>query len=379
MALSVVSIRARAFGVHRKVCSSMTMRPFETVRVIGRGRLGGAVAARLQERGVLRDRSDRADLVLLAVPDAAIADVARGRRRRAVGRARERRDAARESRAARAAFRRASAADVYARAGAPNSSTARGPPSRPRPTTRARRARCAGRRRSACGLSISTNRSARCTTPARRSRRTFSSRIHRAAVRAIEAAGAPPEALLPLMQRTMDNHFDLTGPDCARRPRDRGAHLAALRDAAARSRAALSGARRRDAAMNIVHTIADLRRARAAAGAARVGFVPDDGRAARGARVALRPRRGASATRSSPASSSIPPSSTTPRICRRTRGRKTRTRPSPRARESTCSSCRAPTRCTRRDTRRPSTSAAPRSVSKASIVPVISTAWRPSA
>jgi predicted short-subunit dehydrogenase-like oxidoreductase (DUF2520 family) len=36
--------------------------------------------------------------------------------------------------------------------------------------------------------------------------------LHRAAVRALAAAGAPPEALLPLMQRTMDNHFDLTGP-----------------------------------------------------------------------------------------------------------------------------------------------------------------------
>ena len=27
-----------------------------------------------------------------------------------------------------------------------------------------------------------------------------------------EAAGAPPEALLPLMRRTMDNGFELTGP-----------------------------------------------------------------------------------------------------------------------------------------------------------------------
>jgi predicted short-subunit dehydrogenase-like oxidoreductase (DUF2520 family) len=50
---------------------------FETVNVIGRGRVGTAVAARLEERGVeLRD--DRAELVLLCVPDAAIRDVARG-------------------------------------------------------------------------------------------------------------------------------------------------------------------------------------------------------------------------------------------------------------------------------------------------------------
>jgi predicted short-subunit dehydrogenase-like oxidoreductase (DUF2520 family) len=48
---------------------------FESVNVIGRGRVGSAVAARLEERGVaLRD--DGAELVLLCVPDAAIRDVA---------------------------------------------------------------------------------------------------------------------------------------------------------------------------------------------------------------------------------------------------------------------------------------------------------------
>ena len=46
-----------------------------SVNVIGRGRVGTAVAARLEERGVeLRD--DGADLVLLCVPDRAIAEVA---------------------------------------------------------------------------------------------------------------------------------------------------------------------------------------------------------------------------------------------------------------------------------------------------------------
>ena len=36
--------------------------------------------------------------------------------------------------------------------------------------------------------------------------------LYRAARHLIEIAGAPPEALLPLMRRTMDNGFDLTGP-----------------------------------------------------------------------------------------------------------------------------------------------------------------------
>ncbi|MDH4334645.1 MAG: DUF2520 domain-containing protein [Chloroflexota bacterium] len=51
-----------------------------SVRVVGTGRAGGAIAARLRERGLGvtagRDALADADLVLLAVPDASIADVA---------------------------------------------------------------------------------------------------------------------------------------------------------------------------------------------------------------------------------------------------------------------------------------------------------------
>ena len=36
--------------------------------------------------------------------------------------------------------------------------------------------------------------------------------LHRAASELFEQAGAPPEALLPLMHRTMENDFELTGP-----------------------------------------------------------------------------------------------------------------------------------------------------------------------
>ena len=51
----------------------------QTANVIGRGRVGSAVAARLAERGIeLRGGDDEADIVLLCVPDAAIPDVARG-------------------------------------------------------------------------------------------------------------------------------------------------------------------------------------------------------------------------------------------------------------------------------------------------------------
>jgi predicted short-subunit dehydrogenase-like oxidoreductase (DUF2520 family) len=36
--------------------------------------------------------------------------------------------------------------------------------------------------------------------------------LHRAAARLVSDAGAPAEALLPLMRRTIDNDFELTGP-----------------------------------------------------------------------------------------------------------------------------------------------------------------------
>lgn len=48
----------------------------ESVHMIGSGRVGSAVSARLRERGI-ELREERADLVLLCVPDAAIPDVAR--------------------------------------------------------------------------------------------------------------------------------------------------------------------------------------------------------------------------------------------------------------------------------------------------------------
>jgi predicted short-subunit dehydrogenase-like oxidoreductase (DUF2520 family) len=49
---------------------------FDSVQVVGAGRVGSALAARLGERGV-RVGEDTPDLVLLCVPDRAIAEVAR--------------------------------------------------------------------------------------------------------------------------------------------------------------------------------------------------------------------------------------------------------------------------------------------------------------
>jgi predicted short-subunit dehydrogenase-like oxidoreductase (DUF2520 family) len=54
--------------------------------------------------------------------------------------------------------------------------------------------------------------------------------LYRAAARAVETAGAPPEALIPLMQRTIDNDFALTGPIARGDWATVNAHIAALHE-----------------------------------------------------------------------------------------------------------------------------------------------------
>jgi predicted short-subunit dehydrogenase-like oxidoreductase (DUF2520 family) len=54
--------------------------------------------------------------------------------------------------------------------------------------------------------------------------------LHKAAVSLVELAGAPPEALLPLMRRTIDNGFELTGPISRGDWSTMDLHLAAIRE-----------------------------------------------------------------------------------------------------------------------------------------------------
>jgi predicted short-subunit dehydrogenase-like oxidoreductase (DUF2520 family) len=54
--------------------------------------------------------------------------------------------------------------------------------------------------------------------------------LYRAAAELFEDAGAPPEALVPLMRRTIENGFELTGPIARGDWETVAAHLAALRD-----------------------------------------------------------------------------------------------------------------------------------------------------
>ena len=68
------------------------------------------------------------------------------------------------------------------------------------------------------------------TTPPPSSAATSSSRCRRVATRLLEEVGAPPEAIVPLMTRTIENGFDLTGPIARGDWTTVEAHLAALEE-----------------------------------------------------------------------------------------------------------------------------------------------------
>jgi predicted short-subunit dehydrogenase-like oxidoreductase (DUF2520 family) len=200
----------------------------KSVNVIGRGRVGSAVSARLQERGVeLRD--DGAALVLICVPDRAIAEVAAAippgpwvahvsgatplaalephERRFSVhplqtftlDRGPEQLDGAWAAVAAETDEARAVGRELAETLGL-------------RPFDLDDGARTLYH----AGAAIASN---------------YLVTLYRAASRLFEDAGAPPEALVPLMIRTIENGFQLTGPISRGDWAVVDAHLDALHDA----------------------------------------------------------------------------------------------------------------------------------------------------
>jgi predicted short-subunit dehydrogenase-like oxidoreductase (DUF2520 family) len=181
----------------------------DTVQVIGAGRVGTALAARLEERGVTLADTD-AELVLLCVPDAAIEAAARSvepgpwvahvsgatplaaldphRRRfglhplQTFTRARgpEQLDGAWAAVTAETDEARELGFDLARVLGLEPFALA----DEARPLYHA-------------GAAIASN---------------YLVTLHRVASELLRAAGAPPEALVPLMRRTIDNGFELTGP-----------------------------------------------------------------------------------------------------------------------------------------------------------------------
>ena len=199
----------------------------DSVNVIGRGRAGSALAARLRERGVdLRDRD--AELVLLCVPDRAIAEVAAAiepgpwvahvsgatplaaldphERRFSVhplqtftlDRGPEQLDSAWAAVTAETGEARALARELAATLGL-------------RPFDLDDGARTLYH----AGAAIASN---------------YLVTLYQAASRLFDDAGAPPEALVPLMTRTIESGFQLTGPIARGDWAVVDAHLDALRE-----------------------------------------------------------------------------------------------------------------------------------------------------
>ena len=181
----------------------------EPVHIVGAGRVGSALAARLRERGVALREHDP-ELILLAVPDAAIRDVARGL---TPGPWIAHVSGATRLSALEPHTRRFSLhpLQTFTRARGPEQldgayaavtaefDEARAVAVELAETLGLRPFRLADEERVLyhAGAAIASN---------------FLVTLRRVAGQLVEDAGAPPEALDPLMRRTIENGFELTGP-----------------------------------------------------------------------------------------------------------------------------------------------------------------------
>jgi predicted short-subunit dehydrogenase-like oxidoreductase (DUF2520 family) len=205
-----------------------------TVRVVGTGRAGSAIAARLAERGLAveagRETLADADLVLLAVPDSAIADVAR---QVAIGPWVAHVSGATSLRALDPHVRRFSVHPLQ------TLSRERGPEQLDGAwaavTAETDEARMAARWL-ANMLGLHTFDLADDDKPLYHAGAAMASNflvtLYRAAARLLEESHAPPEALVPLMTRTIENGFVLTGPIARGDWSTVEAHLRALEERA---------------------------------------------------------------------------------------------------------------------------------------------------
>jgi predicted short-subunit dehydrogenase-like oxidoreductase (DUF2520 family) len=200
---------------------------FDCVNVIGRGRVGSAISARLGERGVMVSDREPA-LVLLCVPDSAIRDVARaiapgpwvahvsGATPLAALDPHVRRFGVHPLQT----FTRARGSEQLdgawgAVTAESRDAAARGMWLAETLGLRAFEIRDDARVPYHAGAAIASN---------------YLVTLYRAAARLLATAGAPAEALIPLMQRTIDNRFELTGPIARGDRATVDAHIAAIRE-----------------------------------------------------------------------------------------------------------------------------------------------------
>ncbi len=182
---------------------------FERVQVIGAGRVGSAIAARLAERGfVVGD--DSPDLVLLCVPDRAIAEVAAGI---APGPWLAHASGATPLAALDPHVRRFGLHPLQ-------TFTLRRGPEQLDGAYAAVTSETDGAREIGIELARTLGLQPFALDDARRVvyhagaaiASNYLVTLRRAAGALLESAGAPPEALQPLMRRTIENDFELTGP-----------------------------------------------------------------------------------------------------------------------------------------------------------------------
>jgi len=200
----------------------------DRIHVIGSGRVGSAVAARLSERGVaVGDINPQ--LVLLCVPDGAIADVAQDL---APGPLVAHVSGATPLAALDPHVRRFSVHPLQ------TFTRSRGPQQLDGAwaavTAETDETRAAGLWLAET-LGLRPFELADSARPLYHAGAVFASNylvtLHRAASLLLESAGAPPEALEPLMRRTIENDFELTGPIARGDVATVEAHRAAIRAA----------------------------------------------------------------------------------------------------------------------------------------------------
>ncbi|HVM56706.1 MAG TPA: DUF2520 domain-containing protein [Gaiellaceae bacterium] len=200
----------------------------ERIHVIGSGRVGSAVAARLRERG-LAVGADAPELVLLCVPDGAIAKVAASVER---GPWVAHVSGATPLAALAPHERRFSVHPLQ------TFTRARGPEQ----LDGAWAAVCAETDEArAAGFGLAETLGLRPFELDDSARTLYHAgavfvsnylvTLHAAATELFESAGAPPEALEPLMRRTIENDFELTGPIARGDWATVEAHRAAIREA----------------------------------------------------------------------------------------------------------------------------------------------------
>jgi predicted short-subunit dehydrogenase-like oxidoreductase (DUF2520 family) len=181
---------------------------FDSVTVVGRGRVGSAAAARLAERGI--SVTENGGLRLLCVPDAAIGEVARGI---APGPWLAHVSGATSVAALAPHELRFSVhpLQTFTRSGDPAQFD--GAWAAVTAETEEARSRA---RWLAGSLGLRPFELADDVRPLYHAGAAIASNylvtLYRAAARLLVEAGAPPEALAPLMRRTIDNGFELTGP-----------------------------------------------------------------------------------------------------------------------------------------------------------------------